>query len=291
MTRHVLAHRRRYDAWQEVLPGVFLAHAGELTRRQMMLAALLWAGPHSAIDGVDACRFHGVRCVTGDDDVVHVVVPSGSGARDTGFVRVRRTSSPIFVVHSRLLRFVEPAAAVVAATRMMRHDRAIVAAFSEAVQRRVCTPEQLMRAHVAGPRRNAQAADEALAAVVAGVRSVPEGTFRMLAEASSSLPPLLYNPLLRLPCGRRISPDALAVDAGLVHETNGAGPHRRDDLFEDMQERHDVMTVAGLTVLHNSPRRLWSRGRVVIEEFERCHARLRGRGLPPDVLLLRPGPG
>jgi hypothetical protein len=100
------------------------------------------------------------------------------------------------------------------------------------------------------------------------------------------LPPLLYNRRLKLPGGRIISPDALALDAGLVHETNGRAAHRRDDLFDDMQERHDAMTVAGLTVLHNTPRRIALRGREVITQFERCYVRDAGRGLPPGVVLL-----
>ena len=43
------------------------------------------------------------------------------------------------------------------------------------------------------------------------------------------------------------------------------------------------MTEAGLTVLHNSPQRIWSRGREVIAQIERCYARLAGRGLPPGL--------
>ena len=107
----------------------------------------------------------------------------------------------------------------------------------------------------------------------------------MLAEAMSQLPPLLYNPELVMPDGRIVSPDALAPDAPLIHETNGAAAHRRDDLFDDMQARHDYLTSWGFTVLHNSPRRIHARGRDVIGEFARCHARLAGTGWPPGIRL------
>src|SRR4051794_5013825 len=123
--------------------------------------------------------------------------------------------------------------------------------------------------------------------LVAGARSAPEGDFRLLAVASAVLPPLLYNPLLQLPSGRLISPDALALESGVVHETNGRRHHAREDFFESMQERHDAMTAAGLIVLHNSPRRLALQPRLVIAEFEACHLRNAGRGLPPGVQLLR----
>ena len=53
-----------------------------------------------------------------------------------------------------------------------------------------------------------------------------------------------------------------------------------------MQERHDAMTTAGLTVLHNSPRRIRARGETVLREFEACYRANAGRGLPPGVLLL-----
>jgi len=60
-----------------------------------LVAALLFAGPDAAIDGADACRFHGIKAVAVDDDHVHVVVPWGSAARSRGFVTVRRTLAPI----------------------------------------------------------------------------------------------------------------------------------------------------------------------------------------------------
>ena len=64
---------------------------GEASRRQMLVAALLYAGPDAAIDGADACRFHGIKAITVDDDRVYVVVPDNSSARSTHFVVVRRT--------------------------------------------------------------------------------------------------------------------------------------------------------------------------------------------------------
>ena len=56
-----------------------------------------------------------------------------------------------------------------------------------------------------------------------------------------------------------------------------------------MQERHDVMTTAGLTVLHNSPRRIDRDGGTVLKELETCYLRDRGKGLPPGVVILRRG--
>ena len=143
-----------------------------------------------------------------------------------------------------------------------------------------------MRAHVQGPRRNARLGDAAIAYLGAGIRSTPEADFLRLVAASTVLPHPLCNATLRLPGGRLVSPDALFVDAGLVHETNGRQAHERADLLEQMQERHDAMTADGLMVLHNSPRRLATHGREAIAEVERCYLRLAGRGLPDGIEIV-----
>jgi hypothetical protein len=287
LTRGAIDRRLQDRHWQRVLPSVYLSGPGAATRRQRLVAALLWAGPGSAVDADDAAAFHGVRAVRPDDDIVRIAVPQGSAARSGSFIVVRRSTAPIETVSTSLLRYVEPAAAVIASARLRTDERRVLAILSDAVQRRVVTPDALMRAHLRGSPRNAHATELALRQIRAGARSVPEASFRQLAEASLSLPPLLYNPVLRLPGGRLISPDALALDAGLVHETNGRGSHARADLFEDMQQRHDAMTAAGLVVLHNSPARIDRNGRQVLAEFERCYQRLAGHGLPPGVELLR----
>jgi hypothetical protein len=287
VSRHGVAHRERYDGWQEILRNVFLCHAGEPSRRQRLVAGLLYGGPDAAIDADDACVFHGVRAVRADDTAVHVVVPADSTARSHSFVVVRRTDAPYQIVRTDLLRYVDPATAVIASARRRSDPRRVLAILSDAAQRRITTPDALLHAHVRATPRNARATDAAIAPLRADVHSVGEADFRLLAEASAVLPALAYNPLLRLPDGQLVSPDAIALDAGLVHEVNGRSAHAREDLFDDMQARHDAMTVAGLVVLHNSPARLWREPRQVIGEMERCYLRLAGRGLPDGVVLLR----
>jgi hypothetical protein len=288
LTPGAIAHRLNTHQWQRLLPGVYLVGATDPSRRQLLIAALLYAGPECAIDGADACRYHGLRSVTIDESVVHVVVPWGAAARSRGFVVVRRTLSPIVAVDTQRVRYVDPATAVVIAARSMTRDRAVLAALSDALQRRLATHEDLVRAHVQGPPRGAGPAGRALAALSNGAASVSEADFLGLVALSPVLPTPLCNILLRLPCGRLISPDALFLRSGVVHETNGRRAHARADLFEDMQERHDVMTAAGLTVLHNSPRRLLSSPREVLGEVERCHLRYEGRGLPPGITIVEP---
>jgi hypothetical protein len=217
--------------------------------------------------------------------LVQVAVPPTSTARSCHWIVVRRTGA-FGVTRTQMVRYVDPATAVIAATRRMSSARTVLAAVSEAAQRRVASPDQLLRAHLLGPRRNAKLADEAIGHVRHGIHSAPEAEFRLLAGALPSLPSLLYNRRLRMPDGTVLRPDAVAPDAPLIHETNGRVAHEREDLFEDMQTRHDYLTTVGFTVLHNPPRRLSRQGRVVIAEFEKCYLRLAGRGWPEGVVLL-----
>jgi hypothetical protein len=150
----------------------------------------------------------------------------------------------------------------------------------------VTTYEDLLRAHIEGPPKNSKAADAALAAIGAGIHSVPEEDFRRLAAASLVLPAAEYNVWLRLRTGRVVCVDALLRSSAVVHETNGRRAHAREDLFEDMQERHDALTASGFIVLHNSPRRLREHPREVIAQVERCHQMYAGRGLPVGVEVL-----
>jgi len=272
-----------------LLPGVYLVGRGEPSRRQMLIAAQLYAGPNSAIDAADACRWHGMRSVAVDPEKVGVVLPWEDGRRNAGFVLARRTIAPIRVVSSDRLRYLDAADAVIAATRSMTDERSILAALSEAVQRRITTPAELMRANVQGPPKGTRLAAEMLRYIGAGVQSPREADFLDLVAASSVLPTPVCNALLRLRCGRLISPDAWFVDAAVIHETNGRKAHQREDLFDDMQERHDALTDSEFVAFHSSPLRLARRGPIVVAQLERAVVRRAGFGLPPGVEIVSMG--
>ncbi|HEX3706330.1 MAG TPA: hypothetical protein VHV76_06835 [Mycobacteriales bacterium] len=252
----------------------------------MLVAALLYAGTGSAIDGVDACRFHGLRAITHDEDFVHVAVPRGATARSTGFVIVRQTGSLIATESTTMLRYVDPATAAISAARRMSRPRAILAALSDVLQRNLATYDELLGAHLDGPPRNSRLAGEALEQLGHGILSVAEADFRKIAAKSKILPPLEFNVWLRLRCGRVLCVDALIQSSAVVHEINGRIAHAREDLFEDMQERHDALTASGLTVLHNAPRRVLRSGDDVIGQLEKCHLVYEGRGMPEGVEVI-----
>jgi hypothetical protein len=178
----------------------------------------------------------------------------------------------------------------------LRHadERETVAVAAAAVQKRKVSIEQLSQEARRGPARGRPRLVRVINQLQAGVRSAPEADFRNLVVASRVLPDALWNALLLLPDGTKVSPDALFVGAGLVHEVNSREFHSPEkageDVFEDMQRRSDAMVTGGLTVLHNSPNRVANEGRTVISQVETCYQRDAGKGLPPGVVILRAGP-
>lgn len=45
LTRHALAHRLERGRWQRVVPGVYVAHSGQVTRDEAVAAAMVYAAP------------------------------------------------------------------------------------------------------------------------------------------------------------------------------------------------------------------------------------------------------
>jgi hypothetical protein len=91
VSQHTVATRCRPGGpWQLVLPGVLMLANSPPTRRQRLRAALLYAGEHAVITGVQALHEHGLTVANTEE--VHVLVPTQKRKTTRGFVRVERTS-------------------------------------------------------------------------------------------------------------------------------------------------------------------------------------------------------
>jgi len=275
-------------SWQVVFPGVYAAFSGPLNEQQRLWAAKVYCGDDMLLTDRHVLLAHDVRYVP-DEDGVHVLLPWTKTRKPRAWLHITRTRH----VPQPLSLDCFPAApldrALIDFGLRNREPRTVLAVFADAVQRRKVAVSALEEALALAPPRGRRATALAVEALRAGIRSAPEQDFRLISRRVRT-PVVLFNPLLQLPSGRRISPDALIEECGLVHESNGRAAHEEEDLFESMQERHDVMTSAGLTALHNSPRRLLTAGDLVEAEWRQCAARLAGRGLPPGVVILRRGP-
>ena len=274
--------------WQVLLPGVYVAHQGPVTDLQRLWAALLYGGDGAMLDDTTALREYSVNYLP-EDPQIRLIVPHTVQRTSRDFVSLRRT---IYLPRPTLgrgqVRLAPTARALTDFGLRYDDERTVRAVLASAVQRRQVSLDQLDLELKIAPARGRRRLARVLEELHAGVRSAPEGDVRSLVDTSAVLPTPLYNCLLGLPDGRKISPDLLLEEAALVHETNGRKPHfEEEDAFDSMQERHDAMTVAGLTVLHNSPRLIRTDGPRVLMDLETCYLRDRGRGLPPGVVILR----
>lgn len=285
LTDHALQHRLR-RGWQILLPGVYLAVTGTPTPRQWRIAALVYGGDGAQLADATALEAYGVRYLP-PDTTIRLLLPASERRANRDGVTVRRTQRLPPPRNIEGLRFSPPARALSDLTARVNDDRLAVAVVADAIQRQIATAHELVSElrHVCG--RGAGAAHRMIAWIEAGVRSAPEADFLDICRRSRILPTPLVNPLLELPSGRRISPDTLFLEAGLVHETNGRAHHAAEDRFDDMQARHGAMSAAGLIVLHSSPRQLLNEPDRVLAEVEACYQRYKDAGLPAGVNLLR----
>lgn len=274
--------------WRVILPGIYAAQTGPLTPKQKARVALLYGGEHAQLDDLSSLTRHGLRYLPSDEREF-ILIPADQKRQSREFVVVRRT----FYLPKPLLapgRMPVTPLSRALTDFALRHEneRQVRAVLMSSVQKRKLSVSELDAEVATAPSRGLKRYLRVLDELHAGVRSVGEGDVRRLCARSKILPTPLFNPLLQLPDGRKISPDLLLEEAALVHETNGREPHyEEEDAFDSMQERHDAMTTAGLTALHNSPRLIATTGPRILRELETIYLRDRGRGLPPGVVILR----
>src|SRR3954454_9136118 len=169
--RAALYRRIKSRRWQRLLPTVVLTASGKPTRRQLIVAAILFGGPGAAVDGGDACVWYGMTPPGPDADLVHIVVPRESGARSTQFVIVRRACAEIRIGARGLVPYVDAATALIVAARHARTVPTAIAILSRGLQTQLLDVAALVEAREATGDKFCRGVDQALLAVGVGVRS------------------------------------------------------------------------------------------------------------------------
>jgi len=285
LTKQALRVRIRAEGpWQVLLPGVYATVTGAVTTEQREIAALLYAGPRSAITGQAAIAAHGVNNL--GRTVVDVLIPATSKRRDQSFVHVLRTSKmPTVVYKVGELRYVPIARAVADAARQENDIGDVRSIVASAVQWRRVSVADIAAELPNGPSAGSARLRAVLAEVADGIRSAAEGDLRKLIKRSG-LPDPLYNP--RLYAGEEFvaTPDAWWQDAGVAVEVDSRQWHLLPGDWEQTMARHSRMSAFGINVLHYPPRRLHTEPRTIAAEIK--SALEVGRSRPPLPIRVRP---
>jgi very-short-patch-repair endonuclease len=277
---HDAIHRqiRPGGRWQRLLPGVYLAVTGTPTQDQRDTAALLYAGPGATLTGPAALRRYGMRAPR--TDTVDVLVPAKRIRQSTGFVLIHRTRRlPEHVCYDGPVQYALPARAVADAVRGLKDLATVRSVVAAAVQTRRCTIEQLKTELSAGPMHGSALFRSALAEVIDGARSAPEAELLHLIKRGR-LPVPLFNPRLYVGNEFLAKPDAWWPDNGVAVEVDSREWHLSPESWERTMRRHDLMTAAGILVLHFTPRQIREEPDQVIATIRAALASRRGAEVP-----------
>jgi len=244
---------------------VYATFTGSVTQGQKEIAALLYAGPGSAITGQAAMAAHGINNL--DRSIVDVLIPAASQRRDDSFVHVLRTwRMPSVVFKAGELRYAPAPRAVADAARMLSDLRDVRSIVASSVQWGKASVADLAVELSQGPRSGSALFRAVLLEVADGIRSAAEGDLRKLIKRSG-LPDPLYNPRLYAAEEFIAMPDAWWPEASVAVEVDSRQWHLSPADWERTMARHSRMSALGITVLHYPPNRLNAEPRSVAAEI------------------------
>lgn len=249
----IMSRIQRKGPWQRALPGVVAGHRGVLTRHERRLAALKYAGPGSALTGLDALDLHGVRFAVKRSDRVHVLVPHSSQKTSHGFALVTRSRRPVGEQSRTGLRVVPAARALVDACRWLEDLDEIRELVAAVVQQRRCTVDEVAEEVQLAQRQRTALAREVLAEVAAGIRSVAEGRLRE-GFARYGVPAPRWNVEVRDEHGQLVVVlDAYWEDLDAELEINSIAWHLSPGRFKKTTRRQRVVVLSGRSTISVLP--------------------------------------
>ncbi|MHB2024000.1 MAG: endonuclease domain-containing protein [Mycobacteriales bacterium] len=256
---------RPAGCWQHVVGDVYAGFTGQLSERQRLVAALLYAGASAMVTGPTACVAWGLANSPANSQV-HVLLARGGRRRNSGFVVIHRTTHLPRPCNVNGLPTAPLERAVVDSVVLLDELRAVRALIAESVQRGLVTPQQIA-AEASRSRRPTPLLNQVLSEVSAGARSVAEAALLKLLRQSG-----LPEPVVNVPIevnGRILVPDFRW--GRLVLELDSAAWHLSPELWRRTQERHNLLVAAGFRVLHVAPADLTERPGWVLARIRECH--------------------
>jgi len=274
------------ERWQAFTRGLYLTSPERPRRSDWAVAGLRIAGPGSALSGWDALRARGLGADRPPIDEVLIIAERGTH-RVVGKARVRPSTRPVTTVRLPLadaitaVPMVGAARAVADTALTYRTFRPVRALVTAAVQRRLCTPDELEAELEAGPQNGSAHLRDALEDVFGGVESISEAELADLVRAGR-YPRVEYNvPILTWDGTHIATADALWRELRAGLEVNSKKYHFYEGTWYSTMQRHNALTRRGLSLTHYAPREIRSEpARVGNEVEEWLRMRATELGLP-----------
>ncbi|MFE0112212.1 hypothetical protein ACFWX6_23960, partial [Amycolatopsis sp. NPDC059019] len=269
--------------WQRLLPGIILLHSSQPTQRERAIAALLYAGPHGMITGLEACLRYGLRVPDlHNGGSLHVLVPHTHKILSSEFVIIERTWRRPEPWIREAIPLAPPVRAVTDAVRRIRAVEPIGLLLIEAIQRGRCSPQAISRELDEGTTRGT-AIPRRLLAEWADLRSVAEARAKTLAR-QLPVPPSHWNADVYDSLGNYIGcPDAWWDDIAMAWEIDSVDFHFYHHGYARTLKRNTRYAAAGITVVQTLPSRLQSDPAAVLAELKAAYRAAAARPRPAVV--------
>jgi hypothetical protein len=256
--------------WQRLLPGVVLLSDEPPSRRQLVEAALLHAGPAAMVTGLEACRRYGLRAVP-DDPTVHVLVPHERHVKSSDHMLVERTVRLPEPVTREDVPLAPLVRAVLDACRRLGAFDPSRALITEAVQRGRISPYVLEHELSHGSPRGTSVPREVLHDVLLGARSVAE-IDGLRVWKRTGLPSPLWNVDLFDADGQFVArPDGWCDEVGLAWEIDSYEFHFGRGDYARTLARNARYAAAGIVLVQTLPNRLRTEPDAVAAELVAAH--------------------
>ncbi|MER5932339.1 hypothetical protein [Streptomyces sp. NPDC002054] len=248
--------------WQQILPGVFLLHAGPATSEERLHAVLLYAGRRGGeamITGLAALALYRFTAAPPLLALQHidVLVPSTRRLRSAGCARLVRAQAPPRPNEVTGLPVAPVARAVADAVAQLTDAGTVRRLLSEAVRGGHCEPAALVRELTAARLLNRPHVVDAVESLVAEGRGIAEDRLYDMVRRYQ-LPEPVWNVDLRVPGGPHLGGvDAYWPDFGVAVELDTRAPRQgEDEEWSEYARRREALERLGVTVIHITPRKL-----------------------------------
>lgn len=252
-------YRRCQDGtWTLMATTTVRLTSGVPTRRQLLTAALIYAGPDAQVTGLDGARAHQLR--RGElPGVVHLLIPAGRRKRSLPTIRIERTTRLLPPRTRDGLPVAPLERCVLDAVRGLESRSDVAAILTEPVQQRMTLVGSLLTELKAGCQRGTALPRAVLRAAERGVRSPAELDLHdwWFADPELANYTILFN--VRLTVGSLMVgiADAYLPDVGLVLPVDSVEHHfMTPDQVETTERQHRAYRSAGLHVFGIRPSRL-----------------------------------